>query len=315
MRHASKPQFQLLPLFVGVMLIAACSRPNATATPSAAVATSGVPIAVAAAGDVQRGDYLATVFACKDCHSLREADGITLILTMTLAGGQAFSGPWGTIHSANVTEIAPNMPAADLGKLIRGQLSPLVVMPTGSYNKMSEQDMADLIAYLHTLKPVTVANPPPDDASPNFKPPPLNLPVPISATAPAGITAERGNYLTTMAGCDDCHTPKDAQGAFDLTRRFSGVENFAQDVKGNALHTPNLTPDKATGLGNWTDEQIITAFRIGIAEDGHQLNPLMPYASAYHAYTDDDAAAVVAYLRSLPAVSHAMPDNPVYKAP
>lgn len=327
MRQTDSSQLRLPLLLVGITLslalVSACNSSSNTATGTATSpatqpaqpAATTAPAEAQSTGDAKRGDYLATIFACKDCHTLRQPDGITLVPTMTLAGGQAFAGPWGTIHSANITQIAPNMPAADLSKLIRGQLAPLLVMPTASYNQMSEQDMSDLIAYLHTLQPITVTNPPADQIDPNFKMPSLNAPVPISTTTLTGPTAEHGGYLITLAGCDDCHTPSNAQGAPDKTKRLSGVENFEKDAQGNSIHSANLTPDQATGLGGWTDAQIIAAIRTGIDDEGHQLHPLMPYASAYHAYTDEDVAAVVAYLRTLPAVSHPMPENPTYQAP
>jgi hypothetical protein len=68
----------------------------------------------------------------------------------------------------------------------------------------------------------------------------------------------------------------------------------------------NLTPDKETGLGNWTDAQIIAAFQTGVRPDGRMLAPKMPWR-AYAGLTKSDAAAIVAYLRSLPPVSHKVP--------
>ena len=65
----------------------------------------------------------------------------------------------------------------------------------------------------------------------------------------------------------------------------------------------NITPDKETGIGNWTDEQIATALIWGQRPDGRQLAPIMPYASFTH-MTKDDVAAVVAFLRSIPPVKN-----------
>jgi hypothetical protein len=69
---------------------------------------------------------------------------------------------------------------------------------------------------------------------------------------------------------------------------------------------PNLTPDKETGLGKWTDAEIIKAFKEGIRPDGRKLIPIMPYM-AFASLTDADTAAIVAYLRSLPPIHHAVP--------
>jgi hypothetical protein len=67
----------------------------------------------------------------------------------------------------------------------------------------------------------------------------------------------------------------------------------------------NLTPDKATGLGNWTSKQIITAFTNGVRPDGRKLAPIMPY-EAYKNLTPSDASAIAAYLKSLKPVNHAV---------
>jgi hypothetical protein len=72
------------------------------------------------------------------------------------------------------------------------------------------------------------------------------------------------------------------------------------------FYPPNLTPDKETGLGGWSDAEIITAFTTGVRPDGRQLAPIMPWMSYGH-ISADDAAALVAYLRSLPPVKHDVP--------
>jgi hypothetical protein len=69
---------------------------------------------------------------------------------------------------------------------------------------------------------------------------------------------------------------------------------------------PNLTPDKATGLGNWTDAQVVTALQKGERPDGRMLAPIMPW-HAFANLTKPDADAIVAFLRSLPPVDHKVP--------
>jgi mono/diheme cytochrome c family protein len=267
---------------------------------------------LAATGDAVRGDYIATIFACKDCHSVREADGVTLAPATLMAGGMPFEGPWGLVHSANVTEIAPAYNDINLDKVIRGQILSLHVMPTAAYNHMAANDMHDLIAWLRTLKPASY-DAPANNLTGEFKLPPINSPVPISATAPSGATVERGLYLVTMGGCNDCHTPTDAQGAPIPDKLLAGGSFSIKDKDGRDVTPPNLTPDKATGLGDWTDAEIAAAIREGKRRGSGQLNPFMPYASAFHAYSDDDVAAVIAYLRSIPAVNNPIPPNPDFE--
>jgi mono/diheme cytochrome c family protein len=129
------------------------------------------------------------------------------------------------------------------------------------------------------------------------------------------LLAERGAYLVNgVGGCSNCHTPRGPGGATDLLldKRLSGSTQTFQapqyTVKGS-----NLTPDRATGLGAWTDDQIKIAIAQGKSRDGRQLAPNMPSA-AYAIMTARDRDAIVAYLRSIPAVSNAV-QKPEYKAP
>jgi len=116
----------------------------------------------------------------------------------------------------------------------------------------------------------------------------------------------RGKYLVTIGGCDDCHTPGALLGKPDFSRALGGSEvGFAIPGLG-VFAGPNLTPDKDTGLGKWTDEQIIAAMTAGTTPEGRRLAPIMPYAALSH-LTSDDAHAIVAYLKSLPAVKNAVP--------
>jgi mono/diheme cytochrome c family protein len=116
---------------------------------------------------------------------------------------------------------------------------------------------------------------------------------------------DRGRYLATVTGCNDCHTPGTMWGAPDMTRTLSGSD-MAWVGPWGAVYAANLTPDPETGLGKWTDEQIIAAIRTGNRPDGRQLAPIMPYMN-FAQLTDEDAQAIVAYLRSLPPVVHAEP--------
>lgn len=110
-------------------------------------------------------------------------------------------------------------------------------------------------------------------------------------TGDADALRARGALLVhSVALCGGCHTPS---GGAEL----SGNPQF----KNGALPAPNLTPDK-TGLGDWTDEQIINAFRNGIDDEGRHLDAAMPYW-LFHNMSDADAQAIVAFLRSLPPTS------------
>jgi mono/diheme cytochrome c family protein len=113
----------------------------------------------------------------------------------------------------------------------------------------------------------------------------------------------RGKYLVTVVGCSDCHTPGTFLGKPDKSK-FLGGSDVGFAIPGLGVFAgPNLTPDKQTGLGNWTEDQIITAFTTGKRPDGRILAPIMPY-EALASLTNADAKAIVAYLKSLPPVQN-----------
>ena len=130
------------------------------------------------------------------------------------------------------------------------------------------------------------------------------LPSLVAAADPAAIA--RGKYLVAIAGCNDCHTPGYFFGKPDMAR-FLGGSDVGFEMPGLGTFVgPNLTPDKATGLGNWTDAQVVTALQKGERPDGRTLAPIMPW-HAFANLTKQDADAIVAFLRSLPAVDHKVP--------
>jgi mono/diheme cytochrome c family protein len=138
-----------------------------------------------------------------------------------------------------------------------------------------------------------------------------------SAAGEGGASATgsvaRGDYIVNhVAACGDCHTPRKADGSPDLDLFLAGNPAFADldptSATKGLVPTPNLTPDADTGLGSWTDEQIKTAFLDGLDADNKPLFSIMPYY-VFHNMTDEDANSVVLYLRSIPAVKHAIPER------
>jgi mono/diheme cytochrome c family protein len=125
-----------------------------------------------------------------------------------------------------------------------------------------------------------------------------------AAADPAAIA--RGKYLVTVASCHDCHTPGYFLGKPDMARYLGGSDVGFELPGLGVFHGPNLTPDKETGLGAWTDAQILTALQTGVRPDGRVLAPIMPWR-AFASLTRPDAEAIVAYLRSVPPVSHKAP--------
>ena len=108
----------------------------------------------------------------------------------------------------------------------------------------------------------------------------------------------RGKYLVDFGGCIDCHTPGYFFGKPDMAHALSGSEVGFEIPGLGVFHGPNLTPDKATGLGNWSKAQIVTALQKGTRPDGRVLAPIMPW-KAFAKLTKSDANAIAAYLKSL----------------
>ena len=158
--------------------------------------------------------------------------------------------------------------------------------------------------------------------------------------AASSTPIQRGEYLVTALGCDDCHSPKKmtAEGPVpDMSRRLSGHEGSLSFPAPPTLppgpwgivttmdltawagpwgvsYAINLTPDEGSGLGVWTEESFVNAIRtgkhMGVARP---ILPPMPWAS-YSKLTDDDLEAIFAFLQSLPPIANSVP-NPVIAPP
>lgn len=120
----------------------------------------------------------------------------------------------------------------------------------------------------------------------------------------------RGEYLVeSVLGCSDCHSDRDwsRYGGPVRTVAFGGAGCMGpeQGAPGRICF-PNLTPDPETGIGAWSDGEVLRALREGVGRDGRALFPMMPY-DVYRNLSDDDARAVVAYLRTLPPVENPVP--------
>ncbi len=132
------------------------------------------------------------------------------------------------------------------------------------------------------------------------------LSAPCGAANAADSQVERGKYLVSVISCTDCHTPGTFLGKPDMTR-YLGGSDVGFEVPGLGIfYGANLTPDKETGIGSWTKEQIATAIRTGKTPDGRILAPPMPVES-FKRLTQSDALAIAAYLKTLPPIKNKVP--------
>jgi mono/diheme cytochrome c family protein len=126
--------------------------------------------------------------------------------------------------------------------------------------------------------------------------------LPASAQSPV----ERGRYLVeVLGGCGNCHTPKGPQGDLPGKHLAGG---FQEEESFGIWITSNITPDPETGIGRWTDAEIIRAIREGKRPDGRTLGPPMPFY-LYRHLADSDVKAIVAYLRTVTPVRQAVPPS------
>lgn len=129
---------------------------------------------------------------------------------------------------------------------------------------------------------------------------------------PSPARLERGAYLVrNVAGCLFCHSDLDpSQQGLPVMAGLAGAGRpfTAEDMPW--LTAPNITADSETGAGAWTDDMLARAIREGIGHDGRALFPLMPYMNFAH-MADEDLAAVITYIRSLPAVRREHPKTAV----
>jgi len=135
--------------------------------------------------------------------------------------------------------------------------------------------------------------------------------VALTANASAQTLVERGDYLVNaVMACDGCHTPRTPAG-FVMEKRFSGGSQV-WDEAAYTVRGANITPDRDTGIGGWTPDELRRALIEGVRPNGVTLAPQMPFPF-YRILTPRDADAIVAYVRTVAPVRNEVPPS-VYKA-
>jgi mono/diheme cytochrome c family protein len=134
----------------------------------------------------------------------------------------------------------------------------------------------------------------------------------LTGIASAQTAVERGSYLVnSVLTCGNCHTPRGPGGVFDMSKQLSGGPQTFDEATFK-VRPANITPDPETGIGKWSDADIKRAMLTGVRPNGTQIAPIMPYGF-YKIFAPADIDAVVAYLKSVPAVRNAV-EPPIYKA-
>lgn len=140
----------------------------------------------------------------------------------------------------------------------------------------------------------------------------LPTPAPMSNGNFTAGQVERGQYLVQLLGCGSCHTNGALTGTPNLQQLLAGSDtgiawsNPLVDRNPGIVYPANLTPDIETGIGSWSQQDIIRMIQTGMSKHGGQALPVMPWPS-YASIHADDVVAISAYLKSLPPVRHKVP--------
>ena len=267
---------------------------------------------------LKRGSYLVNCLClCVDCHSERDVTkyGWPLIPGTTGKGGEMFDhtmGFPGTFYARNITPY-------NLGNWTDGEIyraitvgvdkegKPLFpVMPYQNYGKLDSNDIIAIISYIRTLPAIKndvpkskakfpmnfIMNTIPQDATPQAMPPKSDV-------------VAYGKYIATAASCIDCHT-KSSNGKF-IGELFAGNFEFPMP-DGSKIRSANITPDKETGIGNWTKEMFLHKFKMYADSNYYapdikpgQINTIMPWDN-YAKMDSSDLNALYAYLQTIKPV-------------
>lgn len=249
---------------------------------------------------VNRGAYIARAADCMACHG------------EDYTGGTAIETPMGDIYSTNITPSKRygigNYTETDLKNALQKGRTPshmlYPAMPYPSYSGMKEEDISALFAYLQTVPPI-------DDA-PEYK---TNLPFPFNIRSlmigwnflnvPStenrdGLTEtqQRGEYIVNhLEHCGTCHTPRNSTMGFDKKMYLSGAQL-------GHWHAPNITPDESSGIGSWSEQDIITYLRTGELDQrayaGGPMGEAVAHSTRY--LKNEDLMAIASYLKAVPAI-------------
>lgn len=300
---------RFLLLVSGIAALALSCHRWSVALPALSPATVGDTT-----GLIERGEYVVRNAAvCGHCHAAdpkRDADG-------PLSGGMEFKD-WriGTARASNITpDSSTGIGAWSDAEVVRALrngerndgrlLAP--VMPYEWFHQMSDRDALAVSRYLRSRP--AVRNAVRQRPSIWFNLGKLFLLGPkggTSATAPAReATAEYGAYLSQhVALCADCHTPRSGLRSLPDRRRL--LAGNARPPKGFPANPANLTPDSATGIGAWSEQDFLRTLRTGVNPGGDSLHPFMPWREVRR-MSDDDLRAIYRYLRTLPAIRNEIP--------
>jgi hypothetical protein len=261
---------------------------------------------------VERGRQLSAML-CNDCHMNDK--------TQKLTGRRMAELPqFGTVYSRNIT----NDPVHGIGNMTDGQVYYLLrtgVRPDGRFlpimaklQKMSDEDLQSIIAFLRSDNQWVQADPTPDvDSKYSFLAKFLTnmqlvKPMPFHNSVPEPDTTDKvkwGEYVCLYrVECYTCHSSDFTTDDFIYPEKskgfFGGGNKFAMP-DGTTMHSLNITMDDETGIGRWTEDQFVKAVKTGIVPSGPALRPPM---KPFVYLSDGEVRAIYAYLKTIPKITN-----------
>lgn len=296
MRHAHRfpdPFAHVSFLCIGMILLVLTSSTSALASEEA-------------------GAYAIAAGGCYGCHT-NTAPG-----SVPYAGGRELKTPFGSFYSPNITPDKENGIGSwtdeQFIKALKEGIGPdghpyFPVFPYTSYTKMTDEDALAIKSYLFSLPPSSEQNKEHEIGAPLswrwlqwgwrllfFDDGPY--------MPPQGASAEvaRGGYLVdAMTHCGECHTPRNIVGAVDQSLYLAGTPDG-----GEGELVPNITPDMATGIGDWSRGDLISFMKDGIKPDFDDVQGSMMEVIDHglSKLSDEDLGAIADYLKSIPPINN-----------
>lgn len=268
---------------------------------------------------VQRGEYVFAVAGCASCHTAVEGTQRGPVG----AGGRALQTPFGTFYGPNITPDPTHgigrWSEADFLRALRDGIRPdganyFPSFPYPTFTRMTDRDMRDLFAYIRTMAPVAQPSRPHDVGFP------FNLRflqtfwkllffTPGAYRPNPDATAEwnRGAYLAeAMAHCQECHTPRNFLGGMRSSMAYAGHRGGPGSGGRENARIPNITPDRATGIGAWSAGDLEEFLASGTTPDGDSTGGEMGEVvrESTGRMTQADRRALVGYLRGLRPITN-----------
>jgi mono/diheme cytochrome c family protein len=270
---------------------------------------TGVPADLANADIVKRGEYLARAADCRACH--------TVSRDRLYAGGLPLLLPFGTLYSTNITPDKEtgigNYSDQDFLNAVQRGIRPdgtrlYPAMPYPSYTRMTDADALAIKAYLFSLPAVHAQNQPDTFSFPYNQRWLMTLWSAFfnenTRFQPHPVQSEewnRGAYVAeALAHCGECHTPRNLAQALDNRNKFAGALTAG-------WYAFNITSDKGSGIGAWTDDEVRSYLSAGHASGrGTAAGPMGEAVDqSFTGIAPSDIHALVTYLRSVPPIASA----------